>query len=304
VSLGLAVTRVAQYLAATMKSPPPRIGGAAPTAATDVPALVLSIAGVAEVPAGVGNVPRPPQRRPIAVTSTISLADPVLRFPEGDVPLFSEGGRVLRLPHGSLVHRDGGPAPPPLGPDDLRLTLDGTDLEMVAGPPGPGQFRLDTVAAIDLNYGEPDAAGVIRFAAPLAGTTLVARYFLGEYELTALRYRGQLTIDVVAGSAKDVDELSDAVGAALRPGISAALGAAYVLTPTSWGPIGALEPALGNARRRTLTFRFDFELEDVRLPSGGGTIARVDVKTSLDFLQLPPLPTDGDFSVSSREEKP
>ena len=300
-SLGLAVTRVAQYLAATMKSPPPRIGGAAPTAATDVPALVLSIADVAEVSAGVGNVPRPSERRPIAVTSTISLADPVLRFPDGDVPLFSEGGRVLRLPHGSLVRRDG--AQPPLGPDDLRLTLDDTDLEMVAGPPGPGQFQLDPVAASALDYGELDAAGVIRFAAPLAGTTLVARYFVGEYELTASRYRGQLIIDVVAANAAAVDELSDAVGAALRPGTTAALGAAYVLTPTSWGPIGAPEPALGNARRRTLTFRFDLELEEVRLPSGGGTIARVDVKTSLDFSRAP-RPTDRDFSVSSREEKP
>jgi hypothetical protein len=173
VSLGVVVTRVAQFLTATMASPPPRIGGAEPAAASDVPAVVLSIAGVTEVPAGIGQ--------------------------------------------------------------------------------------------------------------------------------TAARYRGQLAVDVVAANATEVDQVSDAVGAALRPGTSAALGAAYVLTPTSWGPIGAVEPALGDARRRTLTFRFDFELADVGPPDGGDLIAQVDVRTSVDGANGSLLP-DRDFSVSSREE--
>lgn len=301
-NLGLAVTRIAQYLAATIANPPGHIGGTAPVSRTELPALVLSISDATEVPSGVGNVPRPPQRRPLAVTSTISLSDPVIHFPDGDVPLLSDGGRVLRLPHGALVHADGAPPPPPLGAADLRLTLDGTDLVMVTGTPGPRQFRLDTVAAQALGYGEPATAGVVRFAAPLVGATVVARYFVGEYELTTSRYRGQLSIDVVAIDAAAVDTLSAAVGEALRPGVSATLGTAYALTPTSWGPVAPPEPGLGNARRRTLTFRFDLELEQVRLPSGGGKIARVDVETSLDFSQLP-LPTDKDFSIASRREE-
>lgn len=305
-SLGVAITRIAQYLSATLPSPPGRIGGASPVTGTDVPALVLSMRDATEVQSGVGNRPRPPQRRPLEVTSVITLADPMIRFPDGDVPLLSHGGTVLRLPHGSLVHADGEPPPPPLGAADLSLVLDGTTtLQFTSGPPAPGEFRFDEIAAeFDLDYGDPRSAGVVRFNAPLVGTSLTARYFVGEYELTATRFRGLLDIDVVAANIAAVDALSDAVGAALRPGTSAALGTAHVFTPVTWGVIGGPESTLANARRRTLTFRFDVELEDVRLPTGGGVIARVDVHTELDLGKKPPppLPTDRDFSHPAREE--
>lgn len=170
-SLGVVVTRVAQFLTATMTSPPPRIGGAEPAGDTEVPALVLSIDGVTEVPGGVGQ--------------------------------------------------------------------------------------------------------------------------------SSSRFRGRLAVDVVGKDPAEVATISDAVGAALRRGTSTALGAAYVLTPTGWGTIGAPEPALGNARRRTLTFRFDFELEDL-VADEGDVIAQIDVKTSLDLANLEE--ADRDFSVPLREE--
>lgn len=306
-TLGLVITRVAQHLTATLASPPARIGGVAPLVAAEVPSLVLAIHDASDVPAGVGNLPRPTQRRPLEVTATIDLADPTLHFPDGDdLALFADGGRVLRLPHGPLVHPDGAPPPPPLDDGALRLTLDGTDLQWVAGAPGPGQFRFDPAAAEILGYGDVASAGVVRFAAPLAGTQLIARYFVGEYEVTAARYRGVLSIDVVAATAAAVDGLSQAVATALRRGPIGSLGTAHALIPTGWGAIGLAETALGNARRRTLTYRFDVEVEEAVLPTGGGRIARVDVTTTLDPGRKPPppLPTDTAFSVPNREETP
>ncbi|WP_044987018.1 hypothetical protein [Sorangium cellulosum] len=289
-----------------MTDPPlARIGGAEPLAAADVPSLVLAIHDASEVPSGVGNLPKPTQRRPLAVTTIIDLTDPTLHFPDGDVALFAEGGRVLRLPH-ALVHPDGTSPPPPFDGAALRLTLDGTELAWVPGAPGPQQFSFDPAAAAALDYGDPDGAGVVRFDAPLTGTELVARYFVGEYELTAARYRGVLALDVVAPTAAEVDDLSQAVATALRRGALSSLGTAHGLVPTGWGAIGLAETALGGARRRTLTYRFDLEVEEAVLPTGGGRIARVDVTTALDPGKRPPppLPTDTGFSVVKREETP
>jgi hypothetical protein len=213
---------------------------------------------------------------------------------------------VLRLPHGPLVHPDGAPPPPPLDGGALRLTLDGTDLTCVTGAPDPGEFRFDEAAATALGYGEPASAGVVRFNAPLTGTTLVARYFVGEYEMTAERYRGVLSVDVVGTSAATVETMSQAVAGVLRRGVLASLATAHVLVPTGWSRIGAAETTLGGARRRTLTYRFDVEVEQVVLPTGGGRIARVGVGTTLDLGRIPPppLPTDIAFSVVKREETP
>lgn len=303
-TLGLAVARLADHLTATMTGAPGHIGGAAPTVAGELPALVLSIRDATEIRAGIGDLPRPTQHRPLLVTSRIAIADAALHFPDGDVPLLTDSGSVLQVPHGGLVHADGKPPPPPLDGDDLQLEVDGVPLVYkAAGPLAANEFRFDQIAAFDLGYGEPEAAGVVRFGAPLAGTTITARYFVGSYELSSTRYRGQLAVDVIAASAAAVDTLSDAVAAALRPGVSATLGTAYALTPTSWGPIGLPDATLGNARRRTITFRFDLELEEVRLPTGGGTISRVEVQTFLKTHEPPPpLPKDKDFSVSAREE--
>jgi hypothetical protein len=166
---------------------------------------------------------------------------------------------------------------------------------MVSGAPGTNQFRLDPAMATTLGYGEPDAAGVLRFAAPLAGSSVRAKYFVGEWEVTTSRYRGELLIDVIAASVDAVNTLSNAVAAALRPGAAPGFGIAYVLTPTTWGPIGLPEASLANGRRRTLTFRFDVELESAVIPTGGGVIGRVDVGV---YFKPPPEPPVETFSVT------
>jgi hypothetical protein len=309
-SLGLALSRVANHLATTMKNPPARIGGVAPAGSTDVPALVLSISDARLVPAGIGDVPGAGNapaanvRRPVLVETTISLADPVIHDPGGDVPLLLDGGTLLRLPHSGLVHRDGTAPPPALTADDIKLTLASGDLTLVGGAPQPGQFRIDRVAAEALEYGELENAGVLRLGAAPTGTNLVARYYLAEYERSVIRCSGQLAIDVVGASTTAVEDLSAAVAAVMRRGPIGAADTAYVLAPSSWSAIGVPEPALGNARRRTLTFRFDLELADIRLPGGGGVISRIDVKTEMDDGGEPPLPTDKEFSVPTREESP
>jgi hypothetical protein len=297
VTLGLTLARVVDHLAGVLPGSPV-VGTAQPQSQSELPALVLYASDAVEVRAGIGNVPRPPQRRPLHVTSEISLADPRLRFDGEVVELLAEDGRVLRLPHGALVHADGAPPPPPLGPADVTIAIDGTAYTLVTGAPGEQEFRFDSDAAAALGYGVPEAAGVLRFAAPITGETLRASYYVGEWELATSRYRGQLLVDVIADSVGTVTALSDAAAGALRPGTPVGLGTVYVLTPIAWGPIGLPESALGNARRRTLTFRFDIEIETPIIPAGGGVIARVDVEST-----IPPVPPSAveRFSVVSQE---
>lgn len=275
-TLGVALGRMAQHLGAVLGAGP-TVGTAQPAGAGELPSVVLYATDAVEVPAGIGNVPRPPRTEPLKVTSTISLADPVVRFGAEVVPLLADGGRVLRLPHGVLVHADGAPVPPPLTAADVAVSVDGTPYALVAAAPAANQFQLDATTAEALGYGEPEAAGVVRFAAPLAGTAVTATYYIGEWEVAVSRYRGNLQVDVVAATPDQITTLSDAIGAALRPGSFADLGLAYVFTPSAWGPIGAPEQPLGGGRRRTITFRFDVELETAIVPSGGGVILRADV---------------------------
>jgi hypothetical protein len=49
------------------------------------------------------------------------------------------------------------------------------------------------------------------------------------------------------------------------------------MTATSWGAVGAVDPARGNARSRCLTFHFDYEIEQPLIRTGGGRIAVVRV---------------------------
>jgi hypothetical protein len=307
-SLGLVVTRMVDHLRAGLPESAASVGTGAPTAPAGVPAVLLSIpdasrvsAGIGDVP-GMGNAPGARVRRPIAVHSTIDLADPVLRSPEGDLELLLEGRRVLRLPHGGLVHADGSEPPPPLAAGDLVLRLDGVPLTLVTGAPQPGQFQVDPAAAQALGYADAAASGVVRLGAPASGERIEAEYFLGEYEQAVVRYRGRMSIAVYAPSDAEVDALSDAVGALLQRGALPQQSTAYMLSATSWGAIVAPEPPLTGVRCRTIGVRFDCELADVRLPSGGGVVARVDIQTKLDGGAPPPFPADTDTSVASREE--
>jgi hypothetical protein len=274
-SLGTVVERVADQLRNSLAAPPARIGGAVPLAASEVPAIVLSLDQVSEVSAGIGNVPRPSRREPLEIITVIDLANPVVRVGDEDVLLVSDGGQVVQIPHGPLVHADGAPVPPPLTASDVGARLDATELTLVAGPPGPGEFSLDPAAAAALGYAEPATAGVLRFGTPLTTGSLRLRYVIGEYEVSTTRHRGELRVDVYETTPAAVDVLSAAVGASLQPRAAASLGRVYALAPVRWGVIEPPLANLGTTRSRSITFRFDLELETRVIPAAGGVIRRV-----------------------------
>ena len=295
-TLGAVLGKVRQHLIAAMPSPPARIGGAAPAAVADVPALTLSLSEIVEVRAGIGNVPRPPRTSPpLEVTSEVDLADPVLHFPDGNVTLVSGGGHILQLPHGPLVHADGAPPPPPLGAADLQITIGGVAQTLVPGAPAAGQFRVDPLAAEALGYGDLEAAGVLRFGSPLTTGILRATYFLGEYEVTVARFRGELRVDVHGADPTAVDSLSEAVASVLTRERAGSLGHVYVLTATAWSPI--VKSGLGDARTRAVTFRFDAEIEQPLVRTGGALISRIDVLLAPSN----PAPDDERFEIFGEE---
>jgi hypothetical protein len=306
-SLGLVIDSLRTYLLGAVSPAPTLIGGAVPLLATQLPALTLSVSSVTEVRAGIGNVPRPPRRQPLEVAAEIRADDPALHFPDGDVPLVFESGEVVAMPHSPLVHADGAPVDNamPLVAADLTLTrVDGTSqlLTMVDDSPGADEFAFDLAAALALGYGEPESAGVFRLGTPLTSGSLRATYFVGEWEVTVARYRGDLRIDVFATDAPAVDGLSNAVGAALALDRARALGQVYVMTPTSWGAVGAVDPARGNARSRSLTFHFDYEIEQPLIRTGGGRIAVVRVSPFPP--PAPPDPLGQTFEIRKKQETP
>lgn len=306
-SLGVVIDSLRSYLLGAVSPAPTLVGGAVPALATELPALTLSVSGVTEVRAGIGNVPRPPRKQPLQVAAEIRADDPELHFPDGDVPLLFEGGGVVAMPHSPLVHADGAPVDitAPLTGADLTLTrVDGSSqaLAMVDDSPGANEFAFDLAAALALGYGEPASAGVLRLGAPLTSGVLRATYFVGEWEVGVARYRGDLHIDVFAADVPAVDALSNAVGDALALERARALGQVYAMTPTSWGVVGAVDPARGNARSRSLTFHFDYEIEQPLIRTGGGRIAVVRVAPFPP--PSPPNPLGETFEIRNRQETP
>jgi hypothetical protein len=307
-SLALVIDSLRTYLLGAIAPAPKLVGGAVPLLATQLPALTLSVSGVTEVRAGIGNVPRPPRKQPLEVTATIRADDPALHFPDGDVPLLFEGGEVVAMPHSPLVHADGAPidSTMPLTDADLTLTrVTGAAeklLKLVDDSPGPNEFAFDLAAALAIGHGEPASAGVFRLGNPLTTGSIRATYFIGEWEVTVARYRGDLRVDVFAGDAPAVDGLSAAVGDALALDRARALGQVYVMTPTGWGVVGDADPARANARSRSLTFHFDYEIEQPLIRTGGGRIAVVRVSPFPP--PAPPDPLGQTFEIRKKQETP
>lgn len=285
-NLGTVIDRLATFLAGKVGLPAASVGGAVPALASELPALALSMTGVTQARAGVGNRPRPTQRQALRIAVELDVAAPFVVDGE-TVPLISDGGRVLILPTGPLVRPSGDD--PPLAAGELVITIDGHAVDFATGTPGPGEFAIDPAAATTLGFGDPDRAGVVRFGTPLTTGTLRAVYHVGQWDLTATRFRGELRVDVFAASAAAVDTLSRGVADALAGSPDAGPGRFYELTPSSWGPIAAAPAPLTAARTRALTYRLDYELEEPLIRTAGALISRVKVHT---------LPPDQDFDVT------
>jgi hypothetical protein len=269
--MGLAAVTdaLAAYLGSAVAPAPSLVGSTYPTTNADLPAVVVSFSDVVQKLASVGRLPAPSESGALSVTTTVDLANPVATFPDATVLLLSGDRLTLTLPHGPLVAADG--TTTTFGPADLHVTAGATTFTVVTGAPAAGQVQPD-----------PDL-GVLHFGAALPATgTLVAQYFVGEWEVRVGRYSGTLLVETFATDATGVDTLSRAVEAALLDPPGAPLAGLSQIDPTSWQAIAEAGTGRAGARSRALGFDFDFELIQPQLGAGGGLINTVSVSATID----------------------
>ncbi|HKE20250.1 MAG TPA: hypothetical protein VKB80_35495 [Kofleriaceae bacterium] len=269
-SLGAVVDALGAFLMDAATPRPAIAGGTAPADAGDLPAVTLSISGATRVLVGVGRIPRPPRTGALQVSTSVNLADPVLRFPgEPDVPLLSNGRRTFQVPHAPLVTADGSPVGP-LGDDDLAVSAGVTTFAIVGDPPTGNEVRPDAATGI-LTFGDP---------LPASGTLQLA-YFIGQWNVRSMRYQGLLGVDVFGADAEEAEALSRSVDSALLAEPVGTVPGLRGIAPDAWGGVvGAAAPE--DARVRSIRYRIDYEVEDVVVPTGGGVIARVRVLSHVD----------------------
>jgi len=257
--------RVRQHLDTSLSPTPPLIGDGYPIAAEELPAVTISIAEVTERLRGIGRLPAPTLTGALRVDTSLDLANPVVSFGDEDVRLLSDDRRVVQLAHGPLVRADG-TTTQPWAAADITVVRSGTTLTPVEGAPGAGEVQV-----------LPDTSQ-LRFPAALAATgTLVLGYFVGEWEVRTARYQGTLSLETFAADLAGVDALSRQVDVALE---DAPISGLHQLSPRAWGPVAAIDTTRGGSRGRALTYRFDFELIEPKLATGGGLITTVAVDSS------------------------
>lgn len=279
---------VEAFLTAPALSPAPAtVGPFEPAAATDLPAVVLSLGAVRRLGAGLG------ERSSLitgalAVRATIDLADPVLPE-EPTFRLLSADRLTLILPHGGQVRADGDAGV--LGPPDIQVRVAGAPRTVVAGAPGPLQVRVDPVI------------GTLRFGAalPLTGD-VVADYFLGQWERRVTPLAGRLRVDVLADDAPTLRTLSERIVDRLLAGAADhSFRGLRGLSLTDLDSVAAPDADRFDARARRLHFAFDYEHEVDRPNSSGGVISRVPIVTDLDLARVDPV-SGGVVIERSREE--
>ena len=200
------------------------------------------------------------------MAADVALANPVLSFPgEADVNLLSADRRTLKLPHAPLVDHLGGAAA--LANIDMVVKLGAATYQMAAAAPVGNQFAVDREAG-ELTFG---------VALPANGT-LHVEYFIGEWEEETSLVSGSLEIEVYERGASKLEDFSRAVMQALRrPKIPGLLH----LSPTAVSFIDNSSQPKGSTRFRVLTYDFRFEVTDEIIPSGGGKIRIIPIRSQL-----------------------
>jgi hypothetical protein len=254
--------QVAQFLGGRTLTPAPAIIGVSePGDNTQLPAIVLSLAGIRRPVTGLGERSELMTGGALAWSAIIDLANPAL--PEDrSFNLLSADRKTLNLPHGGLVRREGTEAA--VGAGDLTVTVGGVPVATVTGPPAAGEVRADGLA------------GALEFGAPLPATGLVAAdYFLGRWERRVARLEGTLRIGVRAATAEAVRTLSEGALEALETRWAPALSGLHEFQLAELSSVGPPDAPGANARSREQEFDFRFELVVDRPESSGGIIRRV-----------------------------
>ena len=272
------ISSLATYLGGAGLSPAPaQIGGAEPSIATELPAIVLSLEATSRVNPGLGERAQLITNGVLPWAATIDLANPFLPDEPG-FPLVDGPRRVLILPHGGLVRQDGSdPGTTPLTSSDITVSVAGAARTVVSGVPGANEVRADGRIGT-LTFGD---------ALPLTGDVQVT-YFLGQWEQRLERIAGTVRVDICADTAAAVLSLSDGVvDALLDPAAKRTVRRLIALAPVSLGSIAKPEvtPTL---RRRTARLTFTFEREINRPDSSGGIITRIPVTSQMPDGADPP----------------
>ncbi len=255
-----------RLLGAGLAPAPALVGPALPTAAAELPALVLSLDEVQRQGAGLGERASLVSGA-LVVTARIDLANPVLPDEPG-FQLLSADRLTLVLPHGGWVKDDGSSGA--LSAADLQVSVAGAPRSVVNTAPA----AADQV--------QPDAAvGTLRFGAALPAAGVVqASYRIGQWERRVQPIAGVLRIEVRAANAADASTLSGAVldvldsAAGRPPGLRR-------LAPLALGTVGAADPAQAGSRGRVLRLSFGYEHIVDAPESSGGVIRRVPITTRL-----------------------
>jgi len=287
VGLTAFVDVVGAYLREELSPKPPLVGDIEPDGPAQLPAVTLSLTGVTTPHRGVGAVPRPTLTGALLRTAAIALDAAYLDFPDGRLPLLSGQRKILQLPYGAIVREDG-TQQTPFRPTDLTVALRAPAgpkaFKVVGSAPKPGQVR-PTPATGELVFGS---------ALPAKGTLDVS-YFVGMWEVRSEHYAGELRVDAFADAAQDADALSRRVEAALAPDRTRRIAGLRLLAPTA---CGTLAQTAGGARRRSLTYRFDYEREEPVVVTGGGPIKRAHVTSTLS---VDPTGSTEEFDATRKE---
>lgn len=286
--LSSVVTLVAERLAAAAIPDLPPVDALAPAAAADLPRITVSVVDAVGTARGLGQVPGPPQTGALRVTTGIDLADPVLHLPDEDVPLLSNGRRVLQLPHGGIVRADGTDTPP-LTATDLLVRRGATTFTPTSQPPAAGEVQLEI------------ASGTLTFANPLPATgRLELGYFVGLWEITVERFTATMLVDIAHVDPVAHTALTNAVEAALARRAWQAASGMRSIDPTALSAATSI-PGLPVANRtRRLTYHVDVEQIEPVITTSGGPITLIDVPVRVDTPPSGPVEQAGErFTVES-----
>ena len=224
----------------------------------DLPAVVIAVEDASQQLIGLGGIPRAAQTGSLEVTDIIDLSDPVLEFGEEAIDMIHADRLGALLAHGPVVD-----------PEDTSVSDDDGPYELVASDPAGRQVSVD-----------PDA-GEVRFGQPLPATgTLTLTYRIGMWEVNTIRFSGKLSLQSTAPAPSAVANLSREVAFLLAQPQEAFTQ----LAPLSWGHVTPADAGQDPAHAQALRYRFDFELEQVSLPTGGGVIDRVAFTSATDDL--------------------
>lgn len=245
-------------------------GDAMPTNAADLPVAVVSIEHAERPQIGIGSTPDGSQRGALPLDNVIDLAAPVLVSGGESIVLVDAPRTTLIVPNGPLVTSDGSDGPP-FAPGDVSVSGPGAAWQITNGPPTGREFRVN-----------PDL-GTIEFGEPLeASGMLTVSSHIGVWDITTIRYRGTLLVDVVS---TDVD--APAIARTVANTLDRLPAGFKSLTPVGWGSAGPT--GVGNAIRQTRRLTFDFVYERIEpiVPTSGGVIRSVAVDTDTDGVVEP-----------------